>query len=129
MSAVQPYLYCLLYELKHIISMISVMCRELQAKAKRMARFKDELSQPEPSSLGNGNQKFTSRVYDQAVSNQKSKKESLDMSADNPSANMSVEYEGQDSSSIISGLCPEMCPGWSLDFISQLSSLSCAKAY
>lgn len=104
--------------------MISMMCRELQAKAKRMARFKDELSQPEPSSLGIGNQKFPLRVYDQALSdNQKSKKESLEMSADNPSANMSVEYEGQDSSSIISGLCPEMCPGWSLDFISKISSL------
>lgn len=85
--------------------------RELQAKAKRMARFKDELSQPEPISLGIGNQKVPLRVYDQAVSdNQKSKKESLDMSADNPSANISAEYEGQDSSSIISGLCPEMCP-------------------
>ncbi|KAL8105219.1 SAC3 family protein B [Apium graveolens] len=85
--------------------------RELQAKAKRMARFKDELSQPEPSSLAIGNQKFPLRVYDQAVlGNQKSKKESLEMSSDNPSANISVEYEGQDSSSIISGLCPEMCP-------------------
>ncbi|WOH12921.1 hypothetical protein DCAR_0832430 [Daucus carota subsp. sativus] len=84
--------------------------REMQAKAKRLARFKDELSQPEPSNLGIGNQKVPSRGYDQAMSDNRKSKESLDLPADNANANISTDYEGQESSTIISGLCPEMCP-------------------
>lgn len=86
----------------------------MQAKAKRLARFKDELSQPEPSNLGIGNQKVPSRGYDQAMSDNRKSKESLDLPADNANANISTDYEGQESSTIISGLCPEMCPGLSI---------------
>lgn len=117
MSAVQTLPYIVYYTLRHIINMTVMICRELQAKEKRLARFKDELSQPELGSIGIENQKVPLRGYDQAVSdNRKLNKESLDMSADNPNANISTDYEGQDSSTIISGLCPEMCPGWSLVF-------------
>lgn len=85
--------------------------RELQAKAKRLARFKDELSQPEPSSLDFGNQRVSLKGQDQSmVEKRKLIGDPLDVIADYPNASFSSDYEGQDSSSIIIGLCPEMCP-------------------
>lgn len=65
--------------------------RELQAKAKRLARFRDELSQPEPSDTGNRNQK--QQQADQLANN-----------------NLQTDGEDQASSAVIIGYCPDMCP-------------------
>ncbi|XP_059655834.1 SAC3 family protein B isoform X2 [Cornus florida] len=85
--------------------------RELQAKAKRMARFKVELSQPLQSSPGNGNQKFSTNRPDWTMGRQKLMEEhSADMVGDLSSGNALSDLEAAESSNIITGLCPDMCP-------------------
>ncbi|XP_059655091.1 SAC3 family protein B-like isoform X2 [Cornus florida] len=85
--------------------------RELQAKAKRMARFKVELSQPLQSTPGNGNQKFSTNRPDRTMGRQKLMEEhSADMVGDLSSGNALSDLEAAESSNIITGLCPHMCP-------------------
>ncbi|XP_071701316.1 SAC3 family protein B isoform X2 [Rutidosis leptorrhynchoides] len=82
--------------------------RELQAKAKRMARFKDELSQPEPSETGNKNQK-PQHVDQLGVDKRKSVGEASDMTGHLRNSNFQTD-EDQDISTVIIGYCPDMCP-------------------
>lgn len=70
-----------------------------------MARFKVELSQAVQSTHDSASQKIPSNRHDQAIE---------------PSGNISNEtvisdYEGMESSNIITGSCPDMCPGISLN--------------
>ncbi|GFY85192.1 SAC3/GANP/Nin1/mts3/eIF-3 p25 family [Actinidia rufa] len=86
--------------------------RELQAKAKRLARFKVELSQPVQSTSGIGNQNVSVSRHDQSLAERRKSmgERSTDMAGDFPNSNVLSEYEGPESSSIITGLCPDMCP-------------------
>ncbi|PSS33918.1 SAC3 family protein like [Actinidia chinensis var. chinensis] len=86
--------------------------RELQAKAKRLARFKVELSQPVQSTSGIGNQNVSVSRHDQSLAERRKSmgERSTDMAGDFPNSNVLSEYEGPESSSIIIGLCPDMCP-------------------
>ncbi|CAL5415933.1 unnamed protein product [Camellia sinensis] len=83
--------------------------REMQAKAKRLARFKVELSQPVESTSGIGNQKFFVNKHDQPLTERRKTlgEHSTDMASD---GNVLPDYEGPESSTIIIGLCPDMCP-------------------
>ncbi|XP_074316030.1 SAC3 family protein B isoform X2 [Silene latifolia] len=75
--------------------------REEQAKAKRLARFRTELDEVEPS------------VSVQRGSNAPQNKTSLkSMETKNSMEDLSMEYDGEDSqsSNIIVGMCPDMCP-------------------
>ena len=85
--------------------------RELQAKAKRLARFRNELSEPEPSDTVNKNQK--PQQVDQLGLD---KRKASDMTVHN--SNLQTDGDDQDSSTVIIGYCPDMCPGTS--FISSL---------
>ncbi|KAL8524828.1 hypothetical protein ACS0TY_014441 [Phlomoides rotata] len=76
--------------------------RELQAKAKRLARFKDELSQPVQSHSTVKNLKDPAKR--QLVDSK------MDTLVDSAGGNVSSDYEGVASSSSIVGLCPDMCP-------------------
>lgn len=90
-----------------IIFLSLINCRELQAKAKRLARFKDELSQPETSDLGNKYQK--PQQFDQlGIDKNKFMGEALDITQ-----HLSTDGEDQDSSTVVIGYCPNMCPGTS----------------
>ncbi|KAL7595190.1 hypothetical protein Lser_V15G29860 [Lactuca serriola] len=85
--------------------------RELQAKAKRLARFRDELSQPE-STDKNQNQK-RQQVDQLGMDKRKFMLEGSDMGGHlrNSNANIQTDSEDQDSSStVITGVCPDMCP-------------------
>ncbi|XP_057489188.1 SAC3 family protein B-like isoform X2 [Actinidia eriantha] len=86
--------------------------RELQAKAKRLARFKVELSQPVQSTFGIGNQNVSVSRHDQSLTESRKSmgERSTDMAGDFPNSNVLSECEGPESSSIITGLCPDMCP-------------------
>ncbi|KAK2982707.1 hypothetical protein RJ640_016369 [Escallonia rubra] len=85
--------------------------RESQAKAKRLARFKDELSQPVQSTVGSENQKVPVKRHGQLMAEKrKVTGEPADMAGDFLSGNVSSDYEGLESSTIIVGLCPDMCP-------------------
>ncbi|KAJ9536862.1 hypothetical protein OSB04_029595 [Centaurea solstitialis] len=83
--------------------------RELQAKAKRLARFKDELSQPEPSDAGNRNQK-TQQFGQFGMDKRKLNGEASDLTASSHNSNLQTDGEDQDSLTVIIGYCPDMCP-------------------
>lgn len=83
--------------------------RELQAKAKRLARFRDELNQPELSDIGNRNQK-TQLLGQLGMDKRKLNGEATDLTASLRSSNLQTDGEDQDSSTVIIGYCPDMCP-------------------
>lgn len=116
--SINPISFFLLYFL--------AICRELQAKAKRLARFKEELSQPEQSNLGIGNHKVPVKRQDRSTVEMRTlTAEPSDMAGDFRNGNVSSDYEAQDSSSIIIGLCPDMCPGmFSTFFITSQACVS-----
>ncbi|KAG5554873.1 hypothetical protein RHGRI_012441 [Rhododendron griersonianum] len=86
--------------------------RELQAKAKRLARFKVELSEPVESTSGIGSQKFSVNRHDNSLtgSQRSTGEHSSNVGGDVPNANVLSDFEGPESHTIISGLCPDMCP-------------------
>ncbi|XP_011090907.1 SAC3 family protein B isoform X2 [Sesamum indicum] len=86
--------------------------REIQAKAKRLARFKDELSQPVQSHSTMKNQRSPAkRQHQSALEKEKLSEDStMDAMGDAVGANGFSDYEGRASSSSIVGLCPDMCP-------------------
>lgn len=87
--------------------------RELQAKAKRLMRFKDELKQPMENDLTFKNQKFPAKRQ-HPVLMEKGKltgEDAVDMTQDSSNGYVPSDYEGLDSSSTITGLCLDMCPG------------------
>ncbi|KAL0414678.1 UNVERIFIED_CONTAM: SAC3 family protein B [Sesamum radiatum] len=86
--------------------------REVQAKAKRLARFKDELSQPVQSHPTMKNQRAPAKRQNQsALEKQKLSEDStMDAMGDAVGANGFSDYEGRASSNSIVGLCPDMCP-------------------
>ncbi|KAH7573663.1 hypothetical protein JRO89_XS03G0188500 [Xanthoceras sorbifolium] len=86
--------------------------REMQAKAKRLARFKVELSENVEISPDVADQRFSiNRQEHSAVDRQKFGGEcAIESSRDYPNNSITSDYEGSRTSSIIIGLCPDMCP-------------------
>lgn len=66
----------------------------MQAKAKRLARFRVELTKTLPNNPD---------IVEQGVS--------TEMAMDGTDGNALLEYEGVELSGVIIGLCPDMCPG------------------
>lgn len=88
----------------------------MQAKAKRLARFKVELGQPVQSSTDITNRKISANERDLSVA-EKPKlagKHSVDVAESFLSGNAMADHEALEPSSVIIGLCPDMCPGMSL---------------
>ncbi|KAI3745110.1 hypothetical protein L1987_58212 [Smallanthus sonchifolius] len=84
--------------------------REMQAKAKRLTRFRDELSQPEPSDTVNRNQKPQQADF-LGMDRRKVMAEASDMTTGYlGNSNLQTDGEDQDSSTVIIGYCPDMCP-------------------
>lgn len=86
--------------------------RELDAKAKRLLRFKDELSHPLQSDLVSKTQMGT---FKSQQSHLEERGEfigdlPMQMKADSCRGSVLSDYEGMDSSSIIMGSCLDMCP-------------------
>ncbi|XP_047979810.1 SAC3 family protein B isoform X2 [Salvia hispanica] len=86
--------------------------REMHAKAKRLARFKDELSQPVPSHPIVKNQKDPAKSQQLSLPDKQSffGDPKTDMMVDSSSGNAFSDHEGASSSTSIVGLCPDMCP-------------------
>lgn len=95
------------------------MHRELHAKAKRLARFKDELSQPVPSRSTVKNQKDPAKSQHLPMPETQNMSEDpkMDMVVDSAGGNAFSDYEGIASSTSIVGLCPDMCPGTYFKFV------------
>ncbi|KAK6254613.1 hypothetical protein SCA6_015918 [Theobroma cacao] len=87
--------------------------RELQAKAKRLARFKAELSetvQMSPPDIVD--QRLSANRFQQNVEERKKLvgEHSTDSAGDFLNDTALSDFEGMETSSIIIGLCPDMCP-------------------
>ncbi|XP_075101226.1 SAC3 family protein B [Nicotiana tabacum] len=85
--------------------------RETEAKAKRLARFKDDLghSVRDDSSI---HQKGPSKRQYQSVMDERkfAAEVSVDSTDDFSNGNLLSDYHGSDSSGVIIGSCPDMCP-------------------
>ncbi|KAI4317698.1 hypothetical protein L6164_025548 [Bauhinia variegata] len=85
--------------------------REMLAKAKRLARFKVELSKSEQNNSDITDQKAPSNRHVQSVMEQKYVGDHSKESSGNYTNSYAVsDYEGLETSNIILGLCPDMCP-------------------
>ncbi|OMO53787.1 SAC3/GANP/Nin1/mts3/eIF-3 p25 [Corchorus capsularis] len=82
--------------------------RESQAKAKRLARFRAELSEP----VDIADKKLSSNRYQHDVQERKKLVGELtsDSAGDFLSDNALSDFEGKETSRVIVGLCPDMCP-------------------
>lgn len=87
------------------------------AKAKRLARFKVELSKSEQNNDDIPNQTAFANRHEQSVLEQKYVRGNLMDSARNFTNGLAVsDNEGLETSNLIIGLCPDMCPGILLRF-------------
>ncbi|XP_020534168.1 SAC3 family protein B isoform X2 [Jatropha curcas] len=88
--------------------------REMQAKAKRLARFKDELSRSVENRPDFAEQKTSIGRLEQSKAERQQfiGRHSTVSGAggDFTDGNISSDFEGLETSSIIVGLCPDMCP-------------------
>ncbi|KAG4948708.1 hypothetical protein AAZX31_15G096200 [Glycine max] len=85
--------------------------REMLAKAKRLARFKVELSKSEQNNDDIPNQKAFANRHEQSVLEQKYMRGNLMDSASNFTNGLAIsDNEGLETSNLIIGLCPDMCP-------------------
>ncbi|KAE9599025.1 hypothetical protein Lalb_Chr15g0087191 [Lupinus albus] len=85
--------------------------REMLAKAKRLARFKVELSKSEQNSADVADQKASGNRHEQSVLEQKHVAGHLmDSSGNFTNGHAVSDYEGSETSKVIIGLCPDMCP-------------------
>ncbi|KAI9194620.1 hypothetical protein LWI28_007679 [Acer negundo] len=80
--------------------------REMQAKAKRLARFKVELSENVEKSPDVADRQELSAVEMQKFVGE----HSIGSSRDYPNDSTTSDYEGSGTSSVIIGICPDMCP-------------------
>ena len=93
-------------------------CRELQAKAKRLARFKAELSETVQTSPPDiADQRLSANRFQHNVEERKKLVGEHSTNSDGEFLNDSVlsDFEGMETSRVIIGLCPDMCPGMCLD--------------
>lgn len=87
--------------------------REMQAKAKRLVRFKGELSETAATTLTDTiNRKVSAKGLEQSIigRNKFAGEHSMDSAKDIGNDNALSDYEGCEKSSVIIGLCPDMCP-------------------
>ncbi|XP_015573320.1 SAC3 family protein B isoform X3 [Ricinus communis] len=86
--------------------------REVQAKAKRLARFKKELNESFETRADIPGQKASaSRRELSTVERQKfAGSHSMESTGDFTNVNLPADFDGLETSSIIIGLCPDMCP-------------------
>ncbi|XP_065863486.1 SAC3 family protein B [Euphorbia lathyris] len=86
--------------------------REIQAKAKRYARFKNELTERSESKQDIAEQKASASRREQSMLERQKFAGSYSMESAGGVTNNNIpsDFEGLKTSSIIVGLCPDMCP-------------------
>ncbi|CAK7332935.1 unnamed protein product [Dovyalis caffra] len=86
--------------------------REIQAKAKRLVRFKAELSEDFENSRDTADQKIAASGREQAIDGRQKVYggHPIESTGDLSNSNISSEFEGSETSTVIVGLCPDMCP-------------------
>lgn len=90
------------------VSKVGLICREMQAKAKRLARFKTELTQP----LQNLRDISSHKPSESRQNHVPLVLQKADETAESATYGVSCsDHEGAESSKAVMGLCPDMCPG------------------
>lgn len=91
----------------------------MEAKAKRLARFKDELNEPMQNDLNVKDQKSPAkRQHTVLVERRKlSGGLAVDLAGNSSNSHYPSDYDATDSSTIIIGSCLNMCPGILCDFL------------
>ncbi|XP_057754943.1 SAC3 family protein B isoform X1 [Arachis stenosperma] len=85
--------------------------RETLAKAKRLARFKVELSKSEQNSAEVADQKASANRHEQSVLEQRYVGgHAMDSAGNFTNGHAVSDHEGLETSKVIIGLCPDMCP-------------------
>lgn len=99
--------------------------RETEAKAKRLARFKVDLSQQNVRDDSGIHQRGPSKSQYQSVVDRPkfSAEDSVDSTDDFSDGNLLSDYQGLESSGVIIGSCPDMCPGMLSNYSSYLTHL------
>lgn len=89
----------------------------MQAKAKRLARFRVELTKTLPNNPDIVEQGVSANRHEQSNvdKNKLVAYNSTEMSMDGTDGNALSENEGVELSGVIIGLCPDMCPGMPLN--------------
>lgn len=93
-----------------MLFILNVSFSEMLAKAKRLARFKVELSKSEQNNSDIAEQKASTNRNEQFVLEHKYVEGHSTQAAGNLT-NASSDFEGSETSNIIIGLCPDMCHG------------------
>lgn len=89
-----------------------MLCSEILAKAKRLARFKVELSRSEQNNADIPDQKaFASRPEQSVLESKYVRGHLVDSASNFSSAHVVADNEVLETSNVIIGLCPDMCPG------------------
>ena len=95
-----------------MLFILDMFLSEMLAKAKRLARFKVELSKSEQNSSDVTDQKASANRHTQSILEQKHVGgHSVELTRNFTNGHNFSDYEGTETSSIIIGLCPDMCPG------------------
>jgi hypothetical protein len=107
-GAIVPFPLCVFYLYSFFLMDLYFCCvfSETLAKAKRLARFKVELSKSEHNNDDD--------VADHTAS--VSEKKHMDSAANVTNGHGVSDNEGRETSNVIIGLCPDMCPGIYLRF-------------
>ena len=83
----------------------------MQPKAKRLAHFNVELSQPIPNLHDLVKHKPSGNKENQASLDKCNADEHTELARDLSSGDNLFDTEGPESSQVVVGLCPDMCPG------------------
>ena len=95
-----------------MLFILDMFLSEMLAKAKRLARFKVELSKSEQNGSDVTDQKASANRHAQSILEQKHVGgHSVELTHNFTNGPNFSDYEGTETSSIIIGLCPDMCPG------------------
>lgn len=83
----------------------------MQAKERRLARFKVELEDKMPSSFDSAGHRGTNMSVKSVLEKRKLVGDhSMEAASELPNGSSTSDYEGLESTVIV-GLCPDMCPG------------------
>lgn len=95
----------------------------MQAKAKRLARFKVELGDKVESSIDTAEKKVSTNRHELSIVGRNKKlipEDSTELAEDVASGSSLSEYEGSGPSSVIVGFCTDMCPGTSSNILTRV---------
>lgn len=89
----------------------------MQAKAKRLARFKVELNANVQGSPDFADEKATKHEQSMVERQKYVGNAPPELAGDFTNGHISADYDASESSTIITGSCPDMCPGVSLNLL------------